>query len=563
MNILNYLSPQIPPAHIEKQGELTVLRERILQSIMLVVSGFALVAFVLLSVQTIFSGSWGFFLLYFVLTVVTCAGALYRGIPYRFRAASIPLLIYGSGIYAFISDGLFGDGKLYMLGFIVLTGILLGLVPGISALIIGVITISIFGFGMVGGWIPAPSPVIMSTPTGDPTEWLIASVFTAVLGTLTAVSLAFLINNLQLSLVKQTNLSAELNVERGSLQTKIEQRTADIQRRLAQIRTAAEVSRQISILQEPQKLLQLVVNLVRDNFELYYVGVFIIDDHNYAVLKAGTGEAGQKMLALGHRLQVGGSSMIGWCVSNQTPRIALDVGFERVRFSNPNLPETRSELALPIVSRGKSLGAMTIQSRRPEAFDEDDIRILQGIADSLAIALENSRLFLEAQDVLDEIQALNKAYLDKGWSEAQAIYGDLRYTYDNKDAAGNNSGHIIQIPLTLREQIIGQITLETNSPTLSKEEIDFVEAITTQTALALENARLLNDSQRKASQEETLNRLSLQFSRGSNIEDILSMAVKELSELPAVSEVSVHMLSPELLEAGAGNNHNGHKAETS
>ena len=560
MSIRSFLSPMMPPAHIADKGELAILRERILQTIMLFIVGFAFIAFIFLGIQAVGDNNWGRFFLYFGLTVITIAGALYRRVPYFIRAAAIPFTVYGMGIYTFFSMGLYGDGKLYMLGFIVLTGILLGLVPGIFALVIGAATISIFGFGMVNGWIPAPPPTILLR-AGSTFDWTNAIVFTIVLGTLTAVSLAFLINNLQNSLKTQHNLTNQLEKERESLQDKISQRTEDIRRRMVQIRTASDISRQISTLQEPEVLMEQVVNQVRQSFNLYYVGVFLVDENNYAVLKAGTGIAGQKMIAAGHRLQVGGSSMIGWCISNQKPRIALDVGAERVRFNNPFLPETHSELALPILSRGKSLGALTIQSTQTEAFDEDDIRILQGISDSLAIALENSSLFREAENALDEIQALNKAYLEQGWSDTQVLYGDLRFTFENKSISENEAGHIIQMPLTLRDQVIGQITLESNTSTLSPDELDFVEAITTQTALALENARLLNDSRRKASQEETLNHLSLQFSKAINIEDILSTAVKELSELPAVTEVSIHMIPAEALDELPIPNNNGHKVE--
>ena len=141
--------------------------------------------------------------------------------------------------------------------------------------------------------------------------------------------------------------------------------------------------------------------------------------------------------------------------------------------------------------------------------------------------------------------------------DAERLHGQLD---ENKAAAEASAGHIIQVPLTLRDQIIGQITLETSSPALSSDQMDFVEAITTQTVLALENARLLNESERKASQEETLNRMSLQFSKALNIDDILRSAVRELGGLPAVTEVSVHMMSEDQF-AASNTPVSGRKAE--
>ncbi|HID90141.1 MAG TPA: GAF domain-containing protein, partial [Anaerolineae bacterium] len=160
-------------------------------------------------------------------------------------------------------------------------------------------------------------------------------------------------------------------------------------------------------LHDGEELLPQTVELIRERFDLYYVGIFLLDETGqWAVLRAGTGEAGKRMLQQGHKLEVGGRSMIGWCTAHGEARIALDVGAEAVRFDNPLLPETRSEMALPLVSRGRVIGAMTIQSDKPAAFTEEDITALQTMADQLATAIENARLFAETQQALKETQEL-------------------------------------------------------------------------------------------------------------------------------------------------------------
>jgi PAS domain S-box-containing protein len=180
---------------------------------------------------------------------------------------------------------------------------------------------------------------------------------------------------------------------------------AALGRRSRQLQTAAEVSRAVSSILDPDALLPQVVDLVRERFDLYYAGLFLVDwtgewtgePGKWAVLRAGTGEAGQKMLARGHKLEIGGQSMIGWCVATKLPRVALDVGEDAVRFDNPFLPETRSELALPLVSRGRAIGALTIQSDAESAFSEEDIASLRTMGDHLANAIANARLYEEAQ----------------------------------------------------------------------------------------------------------------------------------------------------------------------
>jgi PAS domain S-box-containing protein len=197
--------------------------------------------------------------------------------------------------------------------------------------------------------------------------------------------------------------------ERKQAEAERERLLADLERHALQLQTAAEVSRAASSVLDLDVLIRQVVNLVRERFDLYYAGLFLVDEAGeWAVLRAGTGEAGRQMLEQRHRLEVGSGSMIGWCVANREPRIALDVGEEAVRFENPFLPETRSELALPLVSRGKAIGALTIQSAQEAAFSDEDIAVLQTMADQLANAIQNARLFDRAQIQANEMSILSE-----------------------------------------------------------------------------------------------------------------------------------------------------------
>jgi PAS domain S-box-containing protein len=217
---------------------------------------------------------------------------------------------------------------------------------------------------------------------------------------------------------------AGLAIENARLYTAIqrelterERLLADLEQRSAQLQTAAEVSRAASSTLDPDALIQQVVDLARERFDLYYAGLFLVDKagakdepgDQWAVLRAGTAEAGQKMLEQGHKLKVGGSSMIGWCVANKQARIALDVGEEAVRFDNPLLPETHSELALPLVSRGEAIGALTIQSTQEAAFSDEDIAVLQTMADQLANAIANAQLYEQAQQEIAERKRAEEA----------------------------------------------------------------------------------------------------------------------------------------------------------
>ncbi len=179
-------------------------------------------------------------------------------------------------------------------------------------------------------------------------------------------------------------------------------------KRAIQLQTAAEVSRAASSTLDPETLLATVVELIRSHFNYYYAGIFLLNEQGtFAMLKAGTGEAGKQMIAEGHRLETADSSMIGWSITHQKARIALDVGEDAVHFKNPLLPLTRSEISLPLISRGEVMGAMTIQSELPSAFSSADVTALQTMADQIANAINNAQLFDERLTLIKELERKN------------------------------------------------------------------------------------------------------------------------------------------------------------
>ncbi|MBN1875934.1 MAG: GAF domain-containing protein [Anaerolineae bacterium] len=217
-----------------------------------------------------------------------------------------------------------------------------------------------------------------------------------------------------------------------------------LQRRNIQLHTAIEVSRAAASILDIDELMRESVELIREAFDLYYVGLFLVDfNRGMAVLCAGTGEAGQEMLARNHKLEVGGASMIGQCVSHSEARIALDVGEEAVRFNNPVLPNTRSELALPLRSRGKVIGALSVQSVEPEAFDETSIAINQSMADQLAVAIDNARLYSSLQHELTERERLQQAVIEAQQHALQELSTPIIPVINAPDGRGG----VIVMPL--------------------------------------------------------------------------------------------------------------------
>ncbi len=184
-----------------------------------------------------------------------------------------------------------------------------------------------------------------------------------------------------------------------------EEEVALAKRRETLLQAAARVSRNVASILDPDQLLEQTVDIICDEFGFYYAGVFLIDETGeWAVLRAGRGEPGRKMVEAGHKLKVDGHSMIGRATGERRALIALDVGEEPVHFKNPYLPNTHSEMALPLIVGNELIGALTVQSEEVAAFTEDDIVVLQGMADQLAIAIKNARLHQENRRLLARAQ---------------------------------------------------------------------------------------------------------------------------------------------------------------
>ena len=265
----------------------------------------------------------------------------------------------------------------------------------------------------------------------------------------------------------------------------VAQRTAELAQRAHALETAAEIGRLGASTTDFSELAHLAAERIRAAFDLYYVGVFIRDEAtDWAVLRAGTGEAGQKMLKRGHRIQVG-SGMIGWSIANAQPRFALTASEDIFRIQTPELPETRSEAALPLRSRGQTLGAVSLQSARQDAFDRASIEAFQEIADQLAVVLDNARLFEENQAAARSAREAQGRISRQGWDQLIGRRTRSGYRFDrhtvlpieqeswsesarqaastgsvvaaegNGGDPGDPTASLLSLPLKIRGQVVG------------------------------------------------------------------------------------------------------------
>ncbi|MBA4375462.1 MAG: hypothetical protein C0401_04715 [Anaerolinea sp.] len=537
---MNYFRSLIPTSHstyLNSPDVLKIWQEKILQSMLIVGSLFGIILSLYAIAPAISSHNWTFFFGSLILAIVSTSLFLLRKISYWFRSTVTLIAVYLFANVVFFRSGWGGLSLFLLLGFSFLSTTFLFKRPTRIGIGISIVTLLF--------WVILRYTNIVPTigTSASPYNIIIDVLLTFLVGT--AGNLA--IDSLRSMFLEEHAKTENTKTEIFILEEKLSLQKVDLEKRLYQLRTAAEISQTVSSTLDPQFLIQQVAEFLRNRFSLYYVGIFLIDEsREYAVLRYGTGEAGRQMLASKHRLAVGGYSMIGWATQTRKSRIALDTGVEAVRFDNPLLPQTRSELALPIISGIDILGAMSIQSENSNAFDENDIMVLQGIADSLAVALENANSFQKTQKAIEDIRVLNRAYVQQAWWDTLDLNKELKFDFENPLVTRQEgASKSIQVPLILRDEVIGSINLEIEGSDIPQDQYEFLQTVSAQTSIALENARLLEETQLAAIQEQKLNELTSQFSRALTIEDILKTAVLEFGKLHSVSEATITLLPPE------------------
>ena len=478
-----------------------------------------------------------------------------------------------------------------------------------------------------------------------------------------------------------------------------------LQRRAYQLQGAASIGARITPILELKQLAQQAVNVIREELDLYYVGLFLIDeadgdvpnahvrrpasaewqrlreravDESYtdvggqwAVLQAGTGEAGNQMLARDHRLEVSEASTVGWCIANGEVRIGPDPGVHVRRNAPPHskrrhsdgapsewrlgkddgapsewrlgkgdgapsewrlgkddgapsewrlgkgdgapsewrlgkgdgappngvadlsteylnedhaqiqslLPETRSQVALPLRSqvggRDRVIGALDLQSSERDAFSQGDIAVLQAIVDQTAAALDNARLFAEAQEKLEKAEIRHRRYAHQKWGDSMSA-GAARYERTQQDVAplaqstasedGDQLGQAIEramtqqeivvqtatgngtnnaalvAPISLRGEILGTLGLhDTERRQWTDDEVALIEAVADQMALAIENARLLRETEQWAERERLSADIAARVRASTDVDTILRTAIRELGQALRASDGMIRL----------------------
>lgn len=450
---------------------------------------------------------------------------------FRLQLAGLVLILYALGLSEVLNSGNPGVAIFYFLAATVFASLLWSLRAGAITGAAVLITLGITGIVAQTGAVPWATGATVA-------DWLRAVVAMLLASVAVLAGFQQLQRQLDQSAKYVADTQASIEKERLTLEERVEARTE-------QWRAGLEVAAAINAIRDPEQLVAEVVNRISDRFGYYYAAIFLLDETGErAVLREATGEAGRLLKENRHSLPVGGQSMVGTAISGQRARVALDTDTEAVRFANPLLPYTRSEIAVPLMVGPRVLGALDVQSTSPGAFGQAEIATLQGMANQVALAFENARLFQESRKNLEELEAVQRQYISSAWMPMAGREG-MQYSMGDEDSSPDSAR--IDVPLSLRDQIIGEINLE-SAKDWTVEQRNLVEAIATQASLALENARLVEATQSTAQREHLLAEITSKVWSSPTLDGILRTAVTELGTALRADQATIELRLEDLNE---------------
>ena len=333
-----------------------------------------------------------------------------------------------------------------------------------------------------------------------------------------------------------------------------------LERQASQLSTISQVIESIASIRELRELLPRIATVISQHLGVYHVGIFLPDEaREYAVLSAAVGQGGQRMLARKFRLRIGQEGIVGTVVATGQRRNTPDVGMETDFLENPDLPDTKSELVLPLWGPGQTevIGVLDVQSMESGSFRDEDVQLLDLLANQLGIAIENALQNESARHSLAEAEALQRQYLRTGWSRMAGEQKLVGYRFDITGASpltmpvdwsngggGNKEGDdpasLVSTPIELRGEVLGELVVHAPSgKQWNQDELDLIRAVAERVALSAENARLFEETNRRAERERMVSEITSKIRSTNDPSEMIKKAVQELKHALGVSRVEV------------------------
>jgi GAF domain-containing protein len=362
-------------------------------------------------------------------------------------------------------------------------------------------------------------------------------------------------------------MAAELKSLYTDMESRIQERTAALEKLTSDLRSSADVARAATTILEPNALLTHVVDLISQRFGFYHAGIFLLDDtRTEAVLQAASSLGGKRMLARNHKLRLG-QGIVGHAIQEGEARASQIVREDSAYYNNPDLPATRAELALPLRARGQITGALDVQSELENDFTADKIAILQTLADQVALALENANLYQETQQRFEEIRHLYRDYSRKAWDEVTRSRGGIAYRYTpesgvqfepsqselSMDSAQTPQyeENSLTVPIKVRDQVIGimKVRKPADSIEWTPENLGLLDSITEELGVALDSARLFTETQQQAHRERMVSEINARIRQTLDVESVVRTATNEIYQALGLESLDIWLSAGELDES--------------
>lgn len=371
----------------------------------------------------------------------------------------------------------------------------------------------------------------------------------------------------------QFQANQELRKLQISLEERVEERTHEltersnelqkvnrnIRRRAEQFEAVTQVTQDITSVRDLRELLPRIAAVISEKFGFYHVGVFLLDEVNeYAILTATNSDGGRRMIERKHRLRVGEQGIVGNVTKTGMPRIAMDVGADAVFFDNRELPDTHSEMALPLKTGNLIIGALDVQSTERAAFTDEDVQMLSLLAHQVSLAIENARLFEETRKALSESEAVSRQTTREAWRNLPTERGLIGYRYtlvgasplekpvdvlepsNGKNKPAESETSRIVVPIELRGETIGTLVVQSPSTAnISQEQFDLIKAVAERVAISAENARLFDETTRRAERERMVSEITSKIRSVNDPQVMIQTAMEELRNALGASRVDV------------------------
>jgi len=518
-------------------------RETFLQRILVITAAIGTIAVLLGILTTENLVLQGIYISVYVILVVT----LVIRMPYTIKAIVFVTLPFILGISSMVNAGIRGDSLFFFLAFVTFSALLIGTRSGLIAISLSESVIVVMGFLILNDHFSLLDPL---SDTGNLENWMTDGVVHFLVSLVIMEGIRMLQGGYDHAQSQNKAIVDLLRESQLELEDRVAERTKELKRKTEQLNASTIVTHQVADIQELVSLLTNAVDLIAKHFNLYHAGIYLINERgDYAVLQAASSEGGKRLLEKGYRLGVGTQGNIGFVAADKNPRIARDEKEDIIFIKNNELPDTRSELSLPLIVRNRVIGVLDLQSSEEQAFQHEDIEVFQALADQIAVTIENARLLSESQLVISQLEIASGIEVRQNW-QSKSITNKPAYHYSATGLrplrqaqlpGGKNS---LEIPLMLRGQKIGKISLHRKDDFqywTTQEEI-VANEVATQTALALENIRLVEHTRERAEREQSIAGIANRIRESLDLDMVLRTSVREIQTALNLQEAEIRLV---------------------